>query len=175
MNLSSSWTSYKGIRVCARPWKPCLAQYFVQDSVCCSRQQSRIPLSEFLTIHQPVLQLWGCFQCFGVWDKASPSIPVMCFGGHAGSFLLGAYLGVDLLGRAFSSPSPVSPAACMSHLLCIPSSTSQPQSFKLRQLWCVCVCEHGSFSAFSPWFPEGPLPNIHFYHQSLYQPTFLVA
>lgn len=117
-----------------------MAQYFVQDSVCCSKQQSKIPLSEFLTIHQPVLQLWGCFQCFGVWDKASPSIPVMCFGRHAGSFLLGAYLGVDLLGRAFSSPSAVSPAACMSHLLCIPSSTSQPQSFKLRQLWCVCVC-----------------------------------
>lgn len=66
--------------------------------VCCSRQQSRIPLSEFTTIHQPVLQLWGCFQCFGFGGKASTSILVTCFGGQVGSFLLGVYLGVDLLG-----------------------------------------------------------------------------
>ena len=37
------------------------------------------------------------------------SILVMCFGGHVGSFLLGVYLGVDLLGHAFSSPSAQSP------------------------------------------------------------------
>ena len=70
--------------------------------MCCSRQQSRIPFSEFTTIHQPVLQLWGCFQCFGVWDKASMSILVMCFGGHVGSFLLGVYLGVALLGHSIT-------------------------------------------------------------------------
>ena len=113
---------------CGSPvWLNILSKIYV----CCSRQQSRIPLSEFTTIHQSVLQLWGCFQCFGVWDKASMSILVMCFGGHVGSFLLGVYLGVNLLGHAFSSPSPrpVSPAACMNHLRYIPSSTSQPQSF----------------------------------------------
>lgn len=37
------------------------------------------------------------------------------------------------------------------------------------------VCENGSFSAFSPWFPGDPLPDTHFYYQFLYQPTFLVA
>ena len=143
--------------------------------MCCSRQQSRIPFSEFTTIHQPVLQLWGCFQCFGVWDKASMSILVMCFGGHVGSFLLGVYLGVDLLGHAFSSPSTQSPRQ-HAWITCS-ISPAAPHSLSLFNCGSssVRVCANGSFSAFSPWFPEGPLPDIHFYHQFLYQPTFLVA